>query len=89
MMVESAVDAGVRARVGDVHRNIHRNGLAEPLLRVSAAQPGHRLQVGGRRRRDERHEVVEGQVLFRKCSLYIRRTFVLNLPGRLLPVVFG
>ena len=48
MMVESAVDAGVRARVGDIHRNIHRNSLAEPLLCVSAAQPGHRFQVGGR-----------------------------------------
>ena len=48
MMVESAVDAGVRARVGDIHRNIHRNSLAEPFLCVSAAQPGHRFQVGGR-----------------------------------------
>ena len=31
-----------------IHRNIHRNSLAEPFLCVSAAQPGHRFQVGGR-----------------------------------------
>ena len=87
--VEAAVDARIGARVGDVHRDVHRDGLAETLLRIAAAQAGHRLEVGGRRRRDECHEVVEREVFTPESRLDVGRAFGLDATCGLLPVVFG
>lgn len=45
IVVETAIDADVGAKIADIHRNIHRNRLTEPFLSETAAQLRHLLEA--------------------------------------------
>ena len=64
VVIESAVDARVRARIGNVQRYEHRYGLAETLFGYLTAPLSHYLEIWSGRRRDESHEVAVVETLF-------------------------
>ena len=59
LAVETAIDARVGARVGDIERDEHRHGASETLLGVFARESGHLLQVWLGSGREQGHEVVD------------------------------
>ena len=70
--VETAIDAGVGAGVGDIERDEDLHRVAKPLTGVTIAELRHRLQIGFSGRRDQGHEVLYIEVALRQCAAYVR-----------------
>lgn len=86
-VVEAAIDAGIGAGVGDIHGDVHRYRLAEALQSVASRELCHlfeiRLGGGG----DERHEIVDGEMLLAQSNLNVARRLGENRSGRFVPIV--
>ena len=69
--VETAIHARVGTGVGEVKRDEERHRPSETLFSVMFAQCRHLFQIGSGGRRDERHEVIDGAMLFREGTSHV------------------
>ena len=64
LYVETAIDTRVGARVCNINRYKHIDGLAEAFACDALAKTCHRFDIFLGGRRDKCHEVVDGETLF-------------------------
>ena len=88
IMVESAIDAKVRTRIGNIKRHKHRYSLAETLQSVLLAKPRHDFKVRLCSRRDKRLEVFHIKILLVQSRFHVGCRFRIDVVRGFFPRYF-